>query len=161
MCSPLSCSIDANAPYFCSMFIKPFIKYNKSTNERYTVYKLCESYRKNGGTYHHIIIGFGKLDELETVEEKKLLASRVEELIKNGGNTLSISVTDKKVENLSRYFYNEIKNKKRYDTLHGKREIETVYMSTLKNKDAREIGAEWLCKQAFDQLEIGFLNVPE
>jgi hypothetical protein len=28
-------------------------------------------------------------------------------------------------------------------------------MSTLKNKDAREIGAEWLCKQAFDQLGIG------
>jgi transposase len=27
-------------------------------------------------------------------------------------------------------------------------------MSTLKNKDAREIGAEWLCKQAVDQLGI-------
>jgi len=28
-------------------------------------------------------------------------------------------------------------------------------MSTLKNKDGREVGAEWLCKQAFDQLGIG------
>jgi len=28
-------------------------------------------------------------------------------------------------------------------------------MSTLKNKDGREVGAEWLCKQAFDQLRIG------
>ena len=28
-------------------------------------------------------------------------------------------------------------------------------MSIVKNKDAREIGAEWLCKQAFDQLGIG------
>lgn len=28
-------------------------------------------------------------------------------------------------------------------------------MSTLKNKDGREIGAEWLCQQAFDQLGIG------
>ena len=137
------------------MFIKPFLKYNKSTKERYTVYKLCESYRKNGGIYHHIIVGFGKLDELKTVEEKKMLASRVEELIKNGGNTLSISITDEMVERLAHHFYTEIQNKKRYDTLHGKHEIETVYMSTLKNKDAREIGAEWLCKQAFDQLEIG------
>jgi hypothetical protein len=119
------------------------------------VYKLCESYRKNGGTYHHIIIGFGKLDELETVEQKKLLAARVEELIKNGDNTLAIGVTEERVEKLAIQFYKEIKAKKRYDVNHGNREWETVDMSTLKNKEAKEIGAEWLCKQAFNQLGIG------
>ena len=139
------------------MFIKPFFKYNKSTKERYTVYKLCESYRKNGGTYHHIIIGFGKLDELETVEEKKLLATRVEDMIKNGSNTLPIDVMDEKVESLAHHYYKEIKTKKRYDIRHEQRDLETVDMSTLKNKDAREIGAEWLCKQAFNQLGIADL----
>jgi len=119
------------------------------------VYKLCESYRKNGGTYHHIIIGFGKLEELETVEEKKLLAARVEELIKNGSNTLTIGVVEEKVEMLAHHFYNEIRVNKRYDTCQEKRDLETVDMTTLKNKDAREIGSEWLCKQAFDQLGIG------
>jgi hypothetical protein len=137
------------------MFIKPFFKYNKSTKERYTVYKLCESYRKNGGTYHHIIIGFGKLDELETVEEKKLLAARIEDMIINGSNILPFEVIDEKVETLAHHFYKEIKTKKRYDIKHGQRDLETVDMSTLKNKDAREIGAEWLCKQAFNQLGIG------
>lgn len=137
------------------MFIKPFYKYNKSTKERYTVFKLCESYRNNGGTYHHIIIGFGKLEELETVEEKKLLASRVEELIKNGGNTLPIELIDAKVEKLAHYFYNEIRIKKRYDTRPERRDLEIVDMATLKNKDVREIGTEWLCKQAFEQLGIG------
>jgi len=35
-------------------------------------------------------------------------------------------------------------------------------MSTLQNKDAREIGSGWLCKQAFDQLGIGdFLQAKE
>ena len=139
------------------MFIKPFFKYNKSTKERYTVYKLCESYRKNGGTYHHIIIGFGKLEELETVEQKKLLASRVEDMIKNGSNTLPIDVIDEKVESLAHHYYKEIKTKKRYDIPHEQRDLETVDMSTLKNKDAREIGAEWLCKQAFNQLGIANL----
>ena len=139
------------------MFIKPFFKYNKSTKERYAVYKLCESYRKNGGTYHHIIIGFGKLDELETVEEKKLLAVRVEDMIKNGSNTLPIDVIDEKVELLAHHFYKEIKTKNRYDVRQDKRDLETVDMSTLKNKDAREIGAEWLCKQAFNQLGIADL----
>jgi hypothetical protein len=137
------------------MFIKPFQKYNKTTGERYCVYKLCEGYRINGGIHHRIIIGFGRLEELETVEQKKLLATRVEELIINGGNSLATSIVDGQVERLARHYFTEIKNKKRYDVKQGNEDWETVNMSTLKNKDAREIGAEWLCKQAFDQLGIG------
>jgi transposase len=116
---------------------------------------LCESYRLNGGVYHHIIINFGRLEELETVEQKKLLASRVEELIINGGNTLPIGLIDEKVEEFAHHYYREIQQKKRYDLKHGKDELEIVKMNTLKNKDGREIGGEWLCKQAFDQLGIG------
>jgi len=137
------------------MFIKPFSKYNKTTKERYLVYKLCESYRKNGGSCHHIIVGFGKLEELETVEQKKLLAWRIEDMLKNGVNSLCVNPIEEKVEHLAHHYYNEIIAKKRYDSLHAKNELETVDLSTLKNKDAREIGAEWLCKQSFDQLEIG------
>jgi transposase len=137
------------------MFIKPYFKHNRTTNERYTVYKLCEGYRKNGGVCHRIIVSFGRLDELNTVEQKKILASRVEELIINGGNTLSTSLADKKVEQLAQHFFNEVRSKKCYDIKHGNEDWETVNISTLKNKDAREIGAEWLCKQAFDQLGIG------
>ena len=137
------------------MFIKPFSKYNKTSGERYTIYKLCESYRLGGGVHHRTIIGFGRLDELETVEQKKLLAMRVEELVINGGNTLSTCVTDEQVEKLARHFYTVIKQKSRYDIKPGGQEWETVDMSSLKNKDARELGAELLCKQAFDQLGIG------
>ncbi|MFA5819497.1 MAG: hypothetical protein WC854_09485, partial [Bacteroidales bacterium] len=137
------------------MFIKPFFKHNRTTGERYCVYKLCEGYRLNGGIYHRIIVGFGRLEELETVEQKKLLATRVEELIVNGGNSLSTSAVDEQVEQLARHYFAEIKSKKRYDVKQGNEDWETVNMSTLKNKDAREIGAEWLCKQAFDQLGIG------
>ena len=141
--------------YFHNMFIKPFSKYNKTSGERYITYKLCESYRLDGGVHHRTIIGFGRLDELETVEQKKLLPMRVEELVINGGNTLSTCVTDEQVEKLARHFYTVIKQKSRYDIKPGGQEWETVDMSSLKNKDAREIGAEWLCKQAFDQLGIG------
>jgi transposase len=51
-------------------------------------------------------------------------------------------------------YFEEIRKKKRYDIKQGKADWEVVNMSTLKNKDAREVGAEWLCKQAFDQLAI-------
>jgi transposase len=109
----------------------------------------------NGCVYHRIMVSFGRLEEIDTVEQKKLLAKRVEELIVNGGNTLSISAVDEKVEGLAMRFFKEIKNKKRYDTNQDKQDWETVNISTIKNKDAREIGAEWLCKQTFDQLGIG------
>jgi transposase len=112
-----------------------------------------------GNIRHRIIISFGKLEELETVEQKKMLASRIENMIRNGENTLGINPIDEKVEKLARYFYLEIKNKKRYDVKPGQSDWETVDLATLRNKDAREIGSEWLCKQAFDQLRIsGFLQ---
>ena len=137
------------------MFIKPFSKYNKTTKERYTIYRLCESYRIDGAIRHRNIIGFGRLEELETVEQKKLLASRIEEMIKNGAMTLPINTIDEEVEKLAQHYYHEIRAKSRYDVHPGNEDWETVNLDTLKNKDAREIGAEWLCKQAFDQLGIG------
>lgn len=133
------------------MFIKPYTKYNKTTKERYWIYKLCECYRMDGYIRHRVIIGLGRLEELETAEQKKLLGIRIEDRIKNGGSTLSLSSTDEQVEQLAQHFYNEIKSKKRVDI----GDWETVNISTLKNRDAKEMGAEWLCKQTFNQLGIG------
>ena len=93
------------------MFIKPFFKHNRTTVERYYVYKLCEGFRLNGGVYHRIIVGYGRLEELETVEQKKLLAARAEELIVNRGNILSTSAVDEQVEQLARHYFAEIKSK--------------------------------------------------
>jgi transposase len=135
------------------MFIKSYNKFNKTTREQYWTYKLVESYRRPGTVCHHIIVNFGRLETLSTGEQRKLLAQRVEQLITNGGNTLSTSTADEEIELLARYYYNEIKSKGTIDLKKG--DWETVDMATLKNRDAREIGAEWLCKQAFDQLGIG------
>lgn len=135
------------------MFIKAYNKYNKTTNEYYWYYKLVESYRKSGTICHRAIVNFGRLETLSTGTQRNMLAQRIEQLILNGGNTLSTSIADEEVERLAGHFYGEIKAKGTYDTKQG--EWETVNLSTLKNKDGREIGAEWLCKQAFDQLGIG------
>lgn len=137
------------------MFIKPFPKYNRTTGERYTIYRLCESYRIDGYIRHRTIIGFGKLEELPTDGQKKQLGKRVEEMLKHGTNKLLLEEQDEKIEKLALYFYNEIKRKQRYDTGAETKELETVDLSTLKNRDGQDVGAEWLCKQAFDQLGIG------
>ena len=56
------------------------------------------------------------------------------------------------MEELALHFFYEIKAKKRYDVFQEVAEWETVDMRSLKNSDAREIGGEWLCRQAFDRL---------
>jgi hypothetical protein len=148
--------------YFCRVFIKGYSKYNKTTETRYWTYKLCESYRINNIIHHYIIIGLGKLEELRTAQQRAMLGSRIEEMIKGGMNTLPIELVDQKVEELSRHFYDEIKTKNRYDIHRKKGEWETVNISTIRNKDAMEIGTEWMCKQAFDQLGIAeFLKAHE
>ena len=137
------------------MFIKGYSKYNNTTGERYIVFKLCEGYRKNGTICHHIIVSLGRLDELPNAEDKRKLAIRIEELIRGGGNTLPTGLFDMKIEELARHFYRVVVSKKSYDIKIKKGDWETVNLQTIRNKDAREIGAEWLCKQAFEQLGIG------
>lgn len=136
------------------MFVKPLVKYNKTTKQRYNVYQLCESFRFDGRVRHRVIVGLGKLEELPGEEQKKLLGKRIEELLNGRGNRLSLFETDEAVEKLAHYYLAEIKMKGRYDFSKVGADLQTVDLSTLKNKDGREIGAEWLCKQAFDQLGI-------
>ncbi len=82
-----------------------------------------------------------------------MLAQRIGQLVTGGSQTLSTSLSDQEVERLAAHFYSEIKAKGTCDIKPG--DWDTVNLTTLKNKDGREIGAEWLCKQAFDQLGIG------
>ena len=136
------------------MFVKPLVKYTKTTKQRYNIYQLCESFRLDDRIRHRIIIGLGKLDELPGEEQKKLLGKRVEEMLTGQDNSLLLCDLDATVEKLAHYYYGEIKKKCRYDVGKRNNDWQTVDLSTLKNKDGREIGAEWLCKQAFDQLGI-------
>ena len=136
------------------MFVKPLVKYNKSTKQRYNIYQLCESFRLDGRIRHRVIVGLGKLDDLPREEQKKLLGKRIEELLTGQGNSLQLFETDEAVEKLAHFYLAEIKRKGRYDFGETGEDWQTVDLSTLKNKDGREIGAEWLCKQAFDQLGI-------
>ena len=135
------------------MFVKPLSKYNKTTRERYSIYQLCESYRLDGRIRQRVIIGLGKLEELTTDEQKIQLGKRIEELLQ-GKPTLPLEEQNAEVEGTARHFYNEILKKRRYDVKNGKADWQLVDINTIKNKDAREVGPEWLCKQAFDQLGI-------
>ncbi len=135
------------------MFVKPLSKYNKTTKERYSLYQLCESYRLDGRVRQRVIIGLGKLEGLSTDEQKIRLGKRIDEMVQ-GKTRLLLEEPKDQVERLAHHFYKEIRKKRRYDVKENGRDWQVVDVNTVKNKDAREIGAEWLCKQAFEQLKI-------
>jgi hypothetical protein len=97
------------------MFVKPLVKYNKSTKQRYNIYQLCESFRLDGRIRHRVIVGLGKLDDLPLEVQKKLLGKRIEELLTGQGNGLSLFKTNESVEKLAHYYLSKIKKKGRYD----------------------------------------------
>ncbi len=94
------------------MFVKPLSKYNKTTKEYYSLYQLCESYRRR--VRQRVIIGLGKLEELSTDEQKIRLGKRIEDMAR-GKTRLLPEEQDEQVERLVHHFYNEIKKKRRYD----------------------------------------------
>ena len=76
-----------------------------------------------------------------------MLATRIEDMLTNGGNVLSTSVADEMVEQLARQFCAEILKKRRYDVKPGNREFETVDMATLRNNYVGHSQADPVCEK--------------
>ena len=92
------------------MFLKPADKKDKSTGKIYRYYKLCESYRIGSSTRHRTILNLGKLEDVETEEERKLLADRTEQLLR-GVQLMFESNIPKHVEKWAKYFSEQITRK--------------------------------------------------
>lgn len=142
--------------YFGPMYLKSIHKYCKAEKARLTYYRLCESYRDEFGIpRQRMVIGLGRLDELPDIDQKIQLSERINQLA-NGTLPLYGPCPDAVVEQLAQHYYQQIKSKNKMDksSCPGD-EAELVKLNTIKNKDIREIGAESLCHQAFQQLGIG------
>jgi transposase len=148
------------------MFVKPISKPDRHGQNKYTYYRLCESYRIGNATRHRTIISLGELSELSTDQERKLLADRIEELIKGSQSLFGSDVPDI-IEQLAQSFYQKILSTQSLSApiaAQGKkksqpaRDMRTVDLNSVQTEDVREVGAEWLCKQILDQLGLeGFL----
>jgi hypothetical protein len=141
------------------MFLKVIFKKVKSTGECVSHYRLCESYRFDNTVKHQTILHLGTLPELTTIEQKKALGIRIHELVKQSHTGIkSLFEPETVVEKLAQHFFEQIKENKRLDIASGK-DYHRIDTDSLKHKEVREAGAEWLCLQAIEQLGIaGFLE---
>ncbi len=149
------------------MFIKTIIKTDKSTKKVYEYLRLCEGYRLGDKIRHRSIVSLGLQPFLDTREKKKMLADRVEMLLL-GNSSLFSDSNDVGIEALAQFFYKKIVEKK---TLEQKEAVHPALLSddlksvlvknsrnvdldSIVTEEVREIGSEWLCYQAIEQLAI-------
>ncbi len=137
------------------MFLKVIFKTIKTTGERKKHYRLCESYRSDNTVRHQTILHLGSLDQIPEIDQKKALATRIDELVKQShtGKQNLFQPPDQLIEALAQKFFAAIKEKQRLDITAGK-DYHLVDTDTVKNKNIKEIGSEWLCMQALQQLDI-------
>lgn len=144
------------------MFIKTIVKTDKKSGKRYDYYRLCEGYRIGNKVRHRTIVSMGKLEGVETKEDKKFLADLIESLIKGDRQLFSFEVKPG-IEKHARELANRIINEKLLDIAPQKTEpdadipeasYENIDINSIKHDDVREIGSEWLCKQTMEQLDF-------
>ena len=140
------------------MFIKSIIKTDKTTGKKYNYYRLCEGYRIGNKVRHKAIVSIGILDDI-TPSERKILADRIEELYKGIGNLFETQVP-LHIEKIARQVHQKMTNinvNKTNISIEKKEEtkdLQTIDINSIRNEDIREVGAEWLCKQTIEELEI-------
>jgi len=137
---------------FVPVFIKSTKKRIKTTGAIVVQYRLCESYRIGERTKHTHILHLGTLEMLPDVEQKRSLLIRINDLVKESRTGIkSMFIPEEAVEQLAQRFFAEIRDKKRMDLQAGS---EKVFTDSICHKEVREIGAEYLCHQVLEQLEL-------
>ena len=124
------------------------MRVNPKTGKLSGYYRLIESYRNiNDRICHRTMLAAGFLDEL-TSTQLNLIQKRLNLRVEGLDNTLFAEETDPVVEAYIEQFYQQLSKEKRIDvpTKTGKsKNWQTIDINTIRNKDVREMGSEWLC----------------
>jgi len=147
------------------MYFKISMRTNPQTGVYSGYYRLVESYRnENGRVCHRTILNAGYLDELNT-DQLNLIQKLLTEKAKHCNDPLFScdEAEDVVVNEYVTRFYNRLVAEKRIDVLSEKNrnkkgksdtDIQSIDINSIKNKDVKEIGSEWLCLQALEQLQF-------
>ena len=139
------------------MFFKTASRVNPQTGKLSIYYRLVENCRNvTGGTYQRNIMPVGYLDEV-TTEELHRIADGLNERI--AGQKALFEDTPK-VRGYIDNLYTRLVKEKRIDRVLDARkrmddgDWQRVDLNSMKTRDVRELGAEWLCLQTIRKLQI-------
>jgi len=141
------------------MYFKKTIRHNQQTGILEGYYRLVESYRNiSNRVCHRTLLNIGFLNGI-TIEQLNQIQCQLNDRLL--GKVSLFDNTDSTVREQSEQLWNELIAKKRIDhpdVLDNKCK-RLVDIDTIKHRDVREIGAEWIGYHALKQLGVAdFLN---
>ena len=132
------------------MYFKATFRYNPRIGKSDWYYRLVESYRNVlDQVRQRTVLSVGFMDGFTQDQIDQVQVGINERVV--GQPSL---FADRKVSEFVEYLYQRMIREKKIDIAKGDKEVETVDLKTLKNKDIREAGAEWLALQALRQLGL-------
>lgn len=145
------------------MFVKQIKKKNKNANKQYVYYRLVHTYKIGNKVRHQNILSLGGLENLPR-ERHKALADRIEELVTGNSSSLfSDNGRFDDIDPLAKHFAEKIIKEKLFVPSPDKEKkiskeilnnIQEVDLESIEQIDSKEIGGEWLVKQAFEKLDV-------
>jgi hypothetical protein len=135
------------------MYFRSSLRNNPATKQSEGYWRLVESYRNEFGRVCHRTlynVGFITFDSDKLVTIQRVLNNRLERKVP------LFEETDQEAISIADKYWQEMVSRKKIDVSDQvfAKSKRLVDIDTLKNKDAREIGAEWMCFQALEQLEL-------
>ena len=154
------------ATFADNMYFRSSIRHNPAIGQLDSYYRLVESYRnETDRVCHRTLLNVGFLGGLINMDElnqvRRIICKRHQEI--TGGNEL-FDIQDnnsQKVIDLANKLWKELVEKNRIDI--GQKQSKEpavihprnmVFEESIRHPDVREIGAEWLCFQALEQLRL-------
>ena len=134
------------------MYLKASFRHNPSISDIAPYYRLVESYRNESDRVcHKTLLNIGFWADA-TKEQKDKVVAYLNERYKN--ELALFEETDEKVMQWVTRFWNEMIVKKTIDRKTMEEKHRLVKADTIKHKEAREIGTEWLCANTWNQLQL-------
>ena len=133
------------------MYFKTASRINPESGELDIYYRLVESYRREDGRVcHRTLLSVGFLPGI-TVEQLNKTQTHLNDMYKRRSSLFAES--DPQVQQLSTHLWQRLIDEKRIDLKIEELE-KVVKVNSLRHRDVREIGSEWLCYRTWNQLGL-------
>jgi hypothetical protein len=137
------------------MYLKASFRYNPDISDITAYYRLVESYRNQSDRVcHKTLLNIGFWPDA-TREQKNKVVDHLNERYKN--ELALFEEVDEQVVEWVNMFWNEMIARQTIDRKTMEEKHRLVKADTIKHKEAREIGTEWICVNTWNQLQLTVL----
>jgi hypothetical protein len=134
------------------MYLKASFRHNPHIKDIAAYYRLVESYRNESDrVYHKTLLNIGFWPDA-TRNQKDKVVDHLNARYKN--ELVLFEEPDTQVLEWVNRFWNEMIEKRTIDRKTMEQQHRLVKVDTIKHKEAREIGTEWICANTWNQLKL-------